>query len=307
MASRHTVALADAVASAFALVAGPWLRWLGRYRHQLSRFQAISDRSGFQVRSTHYYEPTYRLADLPEVTEGPRELPGLDLNEAAQIELLSRFEFGAEMDGFPQEAYAHGDAASLYSMIRHFRPRRIIEIGSGHSTRVAIKAIAANRRDRPDYTCEHVCIEPYEMPWLEETGVTVVRSRVEELPLDRFEMLGDGDILFIDSSHIIRPGGDVLHEYQTIVPRLKPGVLVHVHDIFTPRDYPDLWLRTQRRLWNEQYLLEAFLSFNSRFSIVLAVNWLKHTHPAAFERAFPVVRAAPQHEPGAFWFRVNGQ
>ena len=143
------------------------------------------------------------------------------------------------------------------------------------------------------------------MPWLEETGLPIIRKRVEDVPLDVFEALEANDILFIDSSHVIRPHGDVLCEFQQIIPRLKPGVLVHVHDIFTPRDYPERWLRTERRLWNEQYLLETMLAHNPRYSVVLATNWLKHEHWDAYARAFPIVKDRPAHNPGAFWFRVN--
>jgi predicted O-methyltransferase YrrM len=186
----------------------------------------------------------------------------------------------------------------LYNLIRLNRPSRIIEIGSGQSTLMARHALHSNGQP-----CEHTCVEPYEAKWLENTGVNVIRERVENVPLSIFDDLGEGDILFIDSSHVIRPCGDVLREFLEIVPRLKPGVLVHVHDIFTPRDYPERWLRSERRLWNEQYLLEAFLSFNSRVEVLCALNWLKHGHYDALKKACPMLR--PDSEPGAFWFKIK--
>jgi hypothetical protein len=302
---KLALGLTDLTAAGAAFVLGPLLRRMAYNRGELPRFQAVSDRFRFALRGTHYYEPTYRLADLPADTTTPRDLPGLDLRESEQLALLDQFSFGAEMQGFPERAYTFGDAASLYSMIRHFRPRKLIEIGCGRSTRVAIKAHAANAADAAPSSCEHTCIEPYEMPWLEETGLPIIRKRVEDVPLDVFEALEANDILFIDSSHVIRPHGDVLYEFQQIVPRLKPGVLVHVHDIFTPRDYPERWLRVDRRLWNEQYLLETMLAHNPRYAVVLATNWLKHDHWDAYARAFPIVKDRPAHNPGAFWFRVN--
>ena len=221
---------------------------------------------------------------------------------------LARIPLRADLDG-TEPYWTNGwlpplDAAALYTMLATTGPARYVEIGSGNSTLMALKAIAANRAGDAAYTCDVTCIEPYEMPWLETTGVTVVRERVETVALARFADLRENDILFIDSSHVIRPYGDVLREFQDILPSLASGVLVHVHDIFSPRDYPEVWLRAERRLWNEQYLLEAFLAFNSRFSVLCANNWLKHNHWDAFSRACPVTTQA--NEPGSFWMRVNG-
>ena len=144
--------------------------------------------------------------------------------------------------------------------------------------------------------------EAFEQPWLEELGIRIIRRRVEECEIDLFTSLDRNDILFIDSSHVIRPQGDVLFEYLEVLPLLKPGVFVHIHDIFTPRDYPHDWVVDRIRLWNEQYLLEAFLSFNTQFRVVGALNFLKYHHPDALGEQFPMIRAAiEQREPGSFW------
>jgi hypothetical protein len=311
--------LADYGAAAFAAAASPVLRFIANHRAGLVRFQRFSDRAGFQLRSAHYYEPTYRESDLPADTTGERDLPGIDFRPAAQLELLGRCRFQDELSAIPVEKsgpaeygyrnqmYEFGDAEMLYNMIRLHKPKRIYEIGSGNSTLMARLAIAANRRDEPAYECEHLCIEPYEMPWLEQSGVKVIRERVEQIDLTLFDRLEADDILFIDSSHVLRPRGDVLREYQEIVPRIAPNVLIHVHDIFTPRDYPEAWLRSERRLWNEQYLLEAFLAFNNEYEIVSALNWLKHNHFEAMAAACPMLALHPHAEPGAFWFRRTGR
>ena len=120
--------------------------------------------------------------------------------------------------------------------------------------------------ENENYSCEHVCIEPYEIEWLEKLNVKVIRELVENTDTTVFSTLDKNDILFIDSSHIIRPQGDVLFEYLEILPVLKSGVFVHIHDIFTPEDYPDDWVNNAS-FWNEQYLLEAFLSFNNEFIV----------------------------------------
>ena len=276
-------------------------------------FTAAADRVGIYLRTTHYYEPSYREADLPARTDIVRPLPGIDLNEDEQLQLLGRCRFADELRSIPVEKlsdktfgydngmYEHGDADMLYNMIRMFKPARIVEIGSGQSTLMARLAIDANRSEDADYICDHTCIEPYEMAWLEEIGVRVVRDRVENVDLSVFGALQANDLLFIDSSHVIRPWGDVLREMNEIIPSVASGVLIHIHDIFTPRDYPETWLRSQRRLWNEQYLLEAFLCYNMSFKVLCAMNWLKHEHLAAVSAACPMLTVRPDAEPGAFW------
>lgn len=110
--------------------------------------------------------------------------------------------------------------------------------------------------------------------------------------------------MFIDSSHALRPMGDVEFEYLHMLPVLRPGVIVRAHDIFSPRDYPREWLEKYRRLWTEQYLLEAFLSFNSEFETLCAMNYLKYRRPPQMDRAFPLLlEGGYKAEPGSFWFR----
>ena len=181
-------------------------------------------------------------------------LPGIDWNTDEQLHLLKSFCFNEELKDVPETrideltfymnngAFESGDAEFLYNLIRLKKPARIIEIGGGNSTLMAIKAIKKNQQEILGYKCKHLCIEPYEMPWLEKTGVTVIRQRVEEVNKAMFSDLEKDDILFIDSSHIIRPQGDVLLEYLELIPSLKTGVIVHVHDIFSPRDYPKEWV-----------------------------------------------------------------
>lgn len=168
---------------------------------------------------------------------------------------------------------------------------------------MAKRAIEKNKLDDPSYTCRFICIEPYEQPWLETIGVEVVRQVVEKVDMQMFDMLGVNDILFIDSSHIIRPQGDVVKEYLEIIPNLKPGVLVHVHDIFTPRDYLEKWIVDDVRLWNEQYMLEALISENAKVKIVVAANYLAHNWPEQLAEKCPVFSEQRVGcEPGSFWF-----
>lgn len=166
---------------------------------------------------------------------------------------------------------------------------------------MAINAISMNKQDDPSYTCKHVCIEPYEMPWLEKTGVTVIRKKIEDVEISFFSELADCDILFIDSSHIIRPQGDVLFEYLQLLPSLNKGVIVHIHDIFSPRNYSNEWLMGDIRFWNEQYLLEAFLSHNTSWQIIGSINYLHHNHYESLKKTCPFL--TPDREPGSFYIQ----
>jgi predicted O-methyltransferase YrrM len=263
----------------------------------------------------HYYEPLFNPAHLRKPLSDDRELPGIDWNVAEQLDLLKRFQFNDELVRFPVDRQAEheffyrngffesGDAEFLYNMIRLFKPKRIFEIGSGQSTLLAASAVAANRGEDATYQCKHVCIEPYEVGWLDQLNVTVVRKPVELIDTALFGELEKDDILFIDSSHMIRPQGDVLFEYFEILPILKSGVLIHIHDIFSPKDYLEEWIQSVC-FWNEQYLLEAFLSYNSEFKIIGALNFLKHHYPQELTATSPVLREQLEfREPGSFWLR----
>ena len=259
----------------------------------------------------HYYEPQFNFRQLRRSLSEERRLPGIDMNVDEQLQLLAKFSFASELAETPFEkpvpldfyldnpSFGSGDAEYWYQLIRTVRPRRIIEIGSGYSTLIAMKAIRRNQMDDSEYRCDHVCVEPYEMPWLEDTGVHVVRQKVEDLDPGFFADLSRNDILFIDSSHVLRPQGDVLFEFLEILPTLQIGVIVHVHDVFTPRDYPPSWLLEENRFWNEQYLLEAFLTHNDSWKILGALNYLRHNHFESLRLAAPFLTA--DREPGSFY------
>jgi len=227
--------------------------------------------------------------------------------------LLSQFEYAAELKAlegkrigqsifrFANNSFESGDADYWYSIIRLMKPRRIFEVGSGHSTLLAQLAIRENEAHDTQYRCQHVCVEPFEQPWLEELGPRIIRQRVEDVGTEMFRALEDGDILFIDSSHVIRPQGDVTFEYLQLLPELATGVIVHIHDVFSPREYPASWVVDEVRMWNEQYLLEAFLTSNPHWEVLGALNYLKHNHYEQLRSKCPWLR--PDREPGSFYIR----
>lgn len=304
--------------SPITLLAALWLgllRRAGTHRTPVSR--VLFQRIGVLPIRDHYYEPLFSLKHLRKSVDEVRSLPGLDLNIDEQLSLLGTFSYEDELRAFPltatrertyfynNESFGSGDSEYLYSMIRHLHPKRIVEIGSGNSTLMAMNAVRRNQQEDPAYTCDHVCIEPYEMPWLESTGIRVVRKVVEEAGLEPFGALGRNDVLFIDSSHIIRPQGDVVFEYLELLPQLASGVVIHVHDIRTPRDVPREWLSQRLRLWNEQYILEALLSCSPEFRIIGAVNYLKYNYFEALAQRCPILAQQQEREPGSFWIMRN--
>lgn len=238
----------------------------------------------------HFYDPLLNPKNLRHALNKERELPGLDLNVNRQLEILDEFNFNGEFEHFPLNfqgkleyfyinySFLPIDAQYLYNTIRHFKPKKLIEIGCGFSTLVSAKALEKNRRENTNHKNHHICIEPYRHGWLGNLPIQLIKKPVESLEKSIFTQLEVNDILFIDSSHMIKPQGDVLFEYLEILPILNPGVIVHIHDIYTPKDYPEKCIVNQVKFWNEQYLLEAFLSSNPNFEIIGALKYLKDHH-----------------------------
>lgn len=261
----------------------------------------------------HYYEPLFDERHLIHPLDRERKLTAINFNIKNQLDLLDKLTFSEELlelsfKPYPEKnsdfglnngLFGAGDADFLYQFLRYFQPAKIIEIGSGNSTKVARLALAKNQRDS-----KHICIEPYEQPWLEQfEQITVVRERIENCSIDWGSELQEGDLLFIDSSHMIRPQGDVLKEYIEIIPSLKSGVFIHIHDIFTPRDYGVGCIVEDVRFWNEQYMLEAILANNNRYTIVASLNLLKNNYYNELKSICPYLKKDDQ--PGSFYLRVN--
>ncbi|HEY2649775.1 MAG TPA: class I SAM-dependent methyltransferase [Puia sp.] len=266
--------------------------------------------------TNHYYEPLFDDRLLKQSLDRDRFLPGIQWNDKIQLDLLGNFHFQFELSAIPfkktEDALSFyynnpslrpGDAEYLYCMVRTFMPSKIIEIGSGYSTLLIQKAISDIRIDKPEFQTDHICVEPYEMPWLEKTGARIIRELVEDLKPDLFKSLGENDMLFIDSSHMVRPQGDVLFEFLELLPVLQKGVIVHVHDIYSPRDYPKELLVDDVMFWNEQYILESFLSCNDSFEIIGALHYLKAHYPEEVFSKLPVLGKMRDEVPGSFWMK----
>lgn len=264
-------------------------------------FKALQ-RLGINVTPNHFYWPVPDISDLAK-QEWPiyATPPGCNFRMREQVDLARYFagEYIPELEWNSESTadsyhYNNGyfescDAEVAYCMVRDWKPRRIIEIGSGYSTRVMAEALRENLL-RDGVAGELITVDPNpERLPQNDLGdvVTVVRERVQHLDLGLFEILGADDILFIDSSHVVSVGSDVVREYLQILPRLKPGVLVHVHDIFLPSDYPRNAVLENLWFWSEQYLLQAFLTFNPEFEVLWSAGAMQLSHANTLQQSFP--------------------
>lgn len=269
----------------------------------------------------HFYSPVPNVTELESRAPSlfaPREaMPGIDLDPAghealiaAAMPLAREFDPPTTADGGELEAtryfsgnsqFAGLDALALFALLRHWRPRRIVEVGSGFSTLL----IAEVNRRFLGGSVHVTCIEPYPRPFLRAglPGVATVRvEAVQDTPMALFAALEAGDVLFIDSSHVAKTGSDVVHLLLDVVPTLAPGVRVHVHDVFLPDDYPSAWSIAENRSWNEQYLLRALLTDSPRYHVLFAAHHAARTHHGALRQALGLAEGAPLPSGGSFWF-----
>jgi predicted O-methyltransferase YrrM len=280
---------------------------------------------GLHLLPKNFYLPIPDDSDqLDSFWTTPSAMVGVEMNREAQLGLMKNV-FPRHLAEFREQfpiseakkpgkffllngSYMAVDAHVYYSLIRETRPKRIIEIGTGYSTILACHAGQLNKKqlgEGPEITAT----DPY--PWdAFKNGLTglneVIGKKVQDVPLETFTSLQAGDILFIDSTHALRSGSDVQYEFLEILPRLAPGVLVHVHDVSLPLPYPKVYYDTQT-YWNEQYLLQAFLAYNTRFEVVWAGNYMLLNDPEVTLETFPEFKLMKDKwtssEPTAFWMR----
>lgn len=275
---------------------------------------------GFHITPVHYYQPLPNTRELkPELWTKKSELAGLNINDAGQLKFLAEIsrKFKKEYAKLPlrktgvsSEYYINNgtfesvDGEMLYSVIRNFQPQKVWEIGSGFSTLISAQALLKNK-EMGGPKGELFAFEPYPVKTLKQgfLGLTrLVQKKVQDVPLSQFQKLEANDILFIDSSHVLKIGSDVQYEYLEILPRLNQGVIVHIHDIFWPLEYPRPWVMKEHRFWNEQYLAQAFLAFNDSWEILWCGSWMHVNHPDKLTSAFPSYDRYKVW-PGSLWLR----
>ncbi|MCY4147146.1 MAG: class I SAM-dependent methyltransferase [Chloroflexi bacterium] len=266
---------------------------------------------GWHVTPVHFYHPIPDTGALDDVYRSTTGMAGIDWRENEQLQLLRDIfpryaeEFRRFNDSLLSAApfaaqkpeFVGYDPYVYHCMIRHFQPSRIVEVGAGYSTVVASHAARLNG------DANITAIEPYPNAYLASIAdkVQVVRQMAQAVDLDFFRQLENRDILFIDSSHVVKTGSDVCYLVLEALPILQSGVLVHFHDIFLPYDYPRHWLTDRRVFWNEQYLVQAWLAHNQRAKIRFANRFMAARHQDLLAKTFP-------HEErqggGSLWVQV---
>lgn len=297
----------------------PWLGDLHRYIVALEaeRDQLRADLAHWKTWMSpgHFYSPIPSIDEVRAREDEifgppPPSLPGINLRADQQVALVRELaQFYAELP-FPRTqsaesrywfenwAYSYADAIFLYSMLRHLQPRRVIEVGSGFSS-----AAMLDTADRwlpeasftfidPDTSTLDALLRPND-----RDRVTVIRAKLQDVPLTTFDTLEANDILFIDSTHVSKTGSDVNRILFEILPRLAPGVHIHFHDVFYPFEYPKEWVY-EGRAWNEDYILRAFLEFNDAFDVVLFGTWLARFHRDLLAELMPLTLENPG---GSLW------
>ncbi len=275
-----------------------YLPGIGGYIRRVAEYERF-------VRHGHYYSPCISLEELrareAEIfPTGRRDIAGIDLRETDQLALLAEIgalvrHHGLERTKAPgrryywdNEYYQLTDALVLLGMLRRERPRRIIEVGSGFTSALMLDM----RPGDLDASTQFTFIEPHPerlhalLSDDDRASARIIAEPVQRVAHTVFSELEPGDFLLIDSSHVSRIGSDVNDLFFEVLPRLPAGVLIHVHDIFYPFEYPRDWLMAGR-YWNEAYLLRALLMGNPGLRVELFTHMLEVLHPAALAAALP--------------------
>lgn len=266
----------------------------------------------------HFYSPIPSIAEMRAREEElfgapPEALPAIELNTEGQLALIDQLaRFYPDMP-FPVEragglrfwlhngTYGYADAILLYAMLRQLRPARVIEVGCGMSSAVMLDTAERFLGSSVDFTF----IDP-DLSALRAVArdgdlerAKLFEGGMQRVSVEAFDALHANDILFVDSTHVAKTGSDVNRLVFDVLPRLRSGVYVHIHDIHYPFEYIKEWVY-EGRSWNEAYIVRAFLEFNTAFEIVLFGNYLYRMHRERLGAAMPLAVA---NTPGSLWLK----
>lgn len=268
----------------------------------------------------HFNSPVPNAQDISEnsatiFNRSPESNGGVELQENFQLDLLDQFSefygdisYTDEPDGGSRYYYDNGgwfghfDALILHCMMRKFKPSQVIEVGSGFSSAVMLDADEKFLGGNTQFTF----VDPYPtrlysiLGDVDKKKHNVVTSNIQKAQVEMFSALSENDILFIDSSHIVKIGSDVPHLLFNVLPQLKPGVIIHFHDIFWPFEYPEEWVMGRGRAWNEAYFLKAFLQNNSAFEIIFFNSFVEHKYASIVKEKMPLCLNTPG---SSLWIR----
>lgn len=270
---------------------------------------------GFDLVRRGFYSPLPDTGAIPDPVWTARSpLEGIHFDSAEQLRFVEehlaphipefdpRFDTGTSFGSYDIRnlAYDEVDSELLYAFVRWLRPKRVVELGSGFSSAVLAHACEASRRDGSE--CRYEIYDPYPRPWIPDLPGLAANHEVpaQEVPVEVFDALEANDILFVDTTHTVKIGSEVNRIVLDVLPRLAPGVVVQFHDIFTPWEYHRHWIEGDWK-WNEQYLLQAFLTMNPGYEILVSCQALVREHWDELDRLIPTLRK--ESAPSAFWMR----
>ncbi|MEO6327866.1 MAG: class I SAM-dependent methyltransferase [Ginsengibacter sp.] len=280
------------------------------------------EKKGYHISLNHFYHPIPNLSDLGENYWKQKSLlEGINTNLHCQSDLLTEFneQFSNEFNAFPlykenvnnpweyyiqNHNFTSVDGEILYSMIRKYLPENIVEIGSGYSTFLISKALLYNKKCNEKYLSNFTSIEPYPREFFKTTIPlldTIIEKPIQQVESTLFKNLKENDILFIDSTHVMKYGSDVEFELFNILPGLQKGVIIHFHDIFWPVNYPKKWVIENGWFWNEQHFLQSFLMYNDSFEILWSSSIMHTNFPSALADIF--TSYSDKENPGSLWLR----
>lgn len=270
------------------------------------------------ARPGHFYSPIPDMKFIEQnqarlFDRSTQSIAGIENHLEDQVALIQKLADYCDELPFPDEEttgfryyfqndyFSYGDAIALFGVLRHFRPQRIIEVGSGFSSALMLDVNDLFFQNKMALAF----IEPYPKRLFsllneeDKKRNEIITDIVQNVPLERFEALQPNDILFIDSSHVAKIGSDVVHLVTNVLPRLNDGVIVHFHDVFWPFEYPEKWIR-EGTAWNENYMLKAFLQFNERFKIIFFNNYLAIHHNNLLAKSIP---SFMKNSGGSLWIQ----
>ena len=268
-------------------------------------FRLIESYLKLHITPVHFYSPIPNVGELKtDIYTQVNDCPGVEFNDNEQQSFLKTVVPAFMDEYFPlsQSGLSKVDAFLLYTIIRTKKPRLFIEIGSGESTKISLKAIEENEKE--GVQCRFIAIEPYPIKYLKDIknpNFQLIEKKVQDVDLSTFV---NADILFIDSSHVSKIGSDVNYEILNIIPSLKLDALIHWHDIMFPSDYPRSWIDSGRMFWNESYMVHAFILNNECFKVKWASKYMQINHPDLLHRTFKYFSPTdPDEQLSSFWIK----
>jgi hypothetical protein len=286
---------------------------LSGFLRSFEQHPELAEAAGYQIFPRRFYAPLPLLEEIDwKALEKRRHWLKIDFRETEANELLPVLgKYSAEMDSIPYErpddnspfwfnnfSFTDFDAAALYGMLRHYKPKKYIELGCGFSSYISSLALSKNIAEGS--LCEAIYVDPAPRRDMEKTLFTgkLICERVQRLPLEMFRQLEAGDVLFIDTSHVVKVQSDVVRELLEIIPALQAGVIIHIHDMFSPYDYPTEWVQNKIRLsCNEQYGVECLLTGGQLCQVLLPLYLLWREQRQELQKLFP----RGKDRPHSFW------